>query len=85
MHLALESGHGETAAILIEAGADRERVCRLGLMTDAMTHSSRTLKGRRLRRSRVSADKSKRGYWSILYPALDLVESDAQRLGRELG
>jgi hypothetical protein len=26
LHLAMESGHGEAAAILIEAGADRERV-----------------------------------------------------------
>ena len=28
LHLALESGHGEAAALLIEAGADRERVSR---------------------------------------------------------
>jgi 26S proteasome non-ATPase regulatory subunit 10 len=26
LHLAMESGHGEAAAVLIEAGADRERV-----------------------------------------------------------
>jgi 26S proteasome non-ATPase regulatory subunit 10 len=26
LHLALESGHGEAAVVLIEAGADRERV-----------------------------------------------------------
>ena len=26
LHLAMESAHGETAALLIEAGADRSRV-----------------------------------------------------------
>jgi ankyrin repeat protein len=26
LHLALESGHGDAAVVLIEAGADRERV-----------------------------------------------------------
>lgn len=26
LHLAMESGHGEAAVVLIEAGADRERV-----------------------------------------------------------
>lgn len=26
LHLAMESGHGEAAVILLEAGADRERV-----------------------------------------------------------
>ena len=29
LHLALESGHGDAAVVLIEAGADRERVSRL--------------------------------------------------------
>ena len=28
LHLALESGHGDAAVVLIEAGADRERVSR---------------------------------------------------------
>lgn len=31
LHLAMESGHGEAAVVLIEAGADRERVS-LGLV-----------------------------------------------------
>lgn len=33
LHLAMESGHGEAAVVLIEAGADRERVS-LGLVAE---------------------------------------------------
>lgn len=29
LHLAMESGHGEAAVVLLEAGADRERVSRV--------------------------------------------------------
>lgn len=33
LHLAFESGHGEAAVVLLEAGADRERVSSSDLCT----------------------------------------------------
>lgn len=41
MHLAMESGHGEATVVLIEAGADRERVSNGGaplLLSSVLNH-----------------------------------------------
>jgi len=62
LHLALESGHGDAAVVLIEAGADRERVSELIWLE---LTGRRTWMVKFLRILRVLDRRSRREYGSI--------------------
>jgi hypothetical protein len=64
LHLALESGHGDAAVVLIEAGADRERVSGVVRKQARLTDRRMSME-RHLRILRVLGRRSKREYGSI--------------------
>jgi ankyrin repeat protein len=61
LHLALESGHGDAAVVLIEAGADRERVSLQAYLRDARLTCRLMLLVKHLRILKVLVRRNRRG------------------------